>query len=125
MYDEADRSLRVGRGRVEPIAPEVWDFEVSGLRVLRSWLRYRLREPVGRAKSSKSPLNRLRPERWTQALDQELLELVWVLERTVALEERQGALLEEVNSGLTVRADELPAPSAAEREPPPVPAPDG
>jgi hypothetical protein len=124
-YDEADRSLRIGRGQLEPVPPEVWDFEVSGLRVLRSWLRYRLREPVGRAKSSKSPLDRLRPERWTQALDQELLELVWVLERTVALEERQGALLEEVNSGLTVRADELPAPSAAEREPPPVPAPDG
>jgi hypothetical protein len=70
-------------------------------------------------------LDRLRPERWTQALDQELLELVWVLERTVALEERQGALLEEVNSGLTVRADELPAPSAAERQPPVVPAPEG
>lgn len=60
-YVSDDRTLVVGAGRVAPVGPAVWQYEVSGLRVLRSWLRYRLRDPVGRAKTSESPLDRIRP----------------------------------------------------------------
>lgn len=117
-YDTVAQELRVGVGRVTPVSPEIWEYEVSGLRVLRSWLRYRMREPVGKARSSKSPLDRIRPTTWTSELDQELLELVWVLERTLALEPRQRDLLDAVCSGPTVNAHELPTPTGDEREAP-------
>jgi len=116
-YVSDDRTLVVGAGRVAPVGPAVWQYEVSGLRVLRSWLRYRLRDPVGRAKTSESPLDRIRPEEWTRQLDDELLELVWVLERTLALEPRQRELLEAICAGAAVDADEPPAPTEHERQP--------
>jgi len=117
-YDPDDQALRVGPGQVAPVDPGVWEYEVSGLRVLRSWLRYRLREPAGRARSSRSPLDRIRPTEWTSELDDALLEVVWVLERTLALEGEQRDLLEAVWAGQTVRAHELPAPTEVERSAP-------
>lgn len=117
-YDPDDRALRVGPGQVAPVDPAVWEYEVSGLRVLRSWLRYRLREPAGRARSSRSPLDRIRPTEWTSELDEELLQVVWILERTLALEGEQRALLEAVWASETVRAEELPAPTETERSAP-------
>ena len=42
-------------------------------------------------------------------------ELVWVLERTLALEERQRWLFEAVMAGETVLAGDLPAPQERER----------
>lgn len=35
-YDPAGRTLRVGEGELGPVSPEVWEFEVSGLQVVKS-----------------------------------------------------------------------------------------
>ena len=70
-YSEATRTLHVGEGAFAPVAPEVYEFEVSGLKVVRSWLKYRMRERAGR---KSSPLDYLRPERWTSVFTTELLE---------------------------------------------------
>lgn len=48
----------------------------------------------------------------------ELLELIWVLERTVALGPKLDSLLDEIVSSPTILANELPQPSEAERKPP-------
>jgi len=40
-YGEAERILRVGEGEFIPVAPEVWNFSVSGLEVVKNWLDYR------------------------------------------------------------------------------------
>jgi hypothetical protein len=65
-----------------------------------------------------SPLDDIRPERWTGQLTTELLELLWVLEATVAGYPEQARLLDEVVSGQCFRADELPEVPAAMRQPP-------
>jgi hypothetical protein len=101
----ADRQeLRVGGGVLAPVPPAVWDYQVSGLAVVRSWLGYRLLRPRGRRSS---PLDDLRPARWTAGLTRELCELLWVLERSLALHDRQGALLERVLAGPLYAAADL------------------
>lgn len=116
-YDAASRVLRVGEGEhageFTHVAPEVWDYSVSGMRIVESWLNRRKANRSGR---KSSPLDDIRPERWT--FGEELLELLWVLEGTLALEPEGAALLAEVCASPLFTAAELPAPSAAERKPP-------
>jgi len=95
-YDPKLRRLIVGDGAFEPVDPEIFDFKVSGLKVVQSWLGYRMRSGRGRARKSPSPLDAIRPELWTASFTKELLELLWVLEYTVASYPWQAELLEEV-----------------------------
>lgn len=114
-WDEESQQLAVGAGRFAPVSQEVWDYEVSGLHVVASWLGYRLKEPAGRRSS---PLDNINPKRWPPAYTSELLELLWVLEGTVALQSQQEALLEEVLGGPMVAAEDLsPIPDALRAEP--------
>jgi Type ISP C-terminal specificity domain len=119
-FDSETKTLRVGAGEVCPVDPDVWDYQVSGLQVIRSWLRYRQRDPVGRAATSSSPLDRIRPNQWTADLDAELLEIIWVLERTLTIEPQIDELLARICGGETVGSEELPSPTPAEREAPDV-----
>jgi len=114
-YNDATRTLRVGGGEFRPVAPEVFAFEVSGLKVVQSWLKYRMKKGAGK---KSSPLDKIRPERWTSQFTTELLELLWVLEATVEGYPQQAALLEAVVSGPCFRADELPAVPEDARTPP-------
>ena len=104
-YDDATQILRVGQGEFAPVAPEVYGFEVSGLKVVPSWLKYRMKNGAGR---KSSPLDHIRPSRWTSPLTTELLELIWVLEATVAAYPEQARLLEAVVAEDCFRAEELP-----------------
>lgn len=101
-------TLHVGDGRVGPVSQAAWDFEVSGLRVLRSWLGYRVVERRGRRSS---PLDDLVPDAWT--LSAELLQLIHLVDRTIELTPRAGALLDRI-----VRGPLLEGLPAAERKPP-------
>ena len=65
-----------------------------------------------------SPLDDIRPTIWPEAFSKELLDLLWVLERTVALGPQLDSLLDDVVSGETIPATVLPQPSEAERKPP-------
>ena len=118
-YDAAARVLRVGTGQdageFAPVAPEVYGYSVSGFRVVKSWLDRRKRERSGR---KSSPLDDIRPGRWDREFDSGLLQLLWVLEETLRLEPEGAALLAEVRASELFAAAELPAPSAAERQPP-------
>ena len=104
-YIDATRTLRVGGGEFAPVAPEVYDFDVSGLKVVQSWLSYRMKEGAGK---KSSPLDNIRPERWTSQFTTELLYLLWVLEATVASYTEQAKLLDAVLEGECFHADELP-----------------
>ena len=103
-YNDTTRTLHVGEGEFAPVEREVFEFEVSGLTVVQSWLSYRMRK--GAEKSS--PLDSIRPERWTSQLTTELLELLWVLEATMEGFPEQARLLEAVISGDCFQAHELP-----------------
>jgi hypothetical protein len=114
-YNETTEILRVGDGEFSGVSKAIWDFNVSGLQVVYSWLNYRMKDGAGR---SSSPLDEIRPSQWTAAMSGELLELLWVLEATVAMFPEMDQTLEAVVAGETFRADELPQPTAEERKPP-------
>lgn len=112
-YDSDTQKLSVGTGLFGPISPEVWNFEVSGLRVVKSWLDYRMK--VRKGKKS-SPLDNIRPDRWTQT--DELLRLLAILEHTIEVTPIAAELLEEIVSGPLILAEDLPKPTDAQRRPP-------
>ena len=114
-YDLETKALRVGDGEFSPVAPEVWDYSVSGLQVVKSWLGYRKRKRSGR---KSSPLDDIRPERWESKMTEELLELLWVLEGTLDLQPEGERLLELACASDLFSQDELPAPTPQERQPP-------
>lgn len=114
-YDSATRTLCVGDGRVAEVSPEVMAFSVSGLQVVKSWLDYRMKAGAGK---KSSPLDDIRPERWTDELTRELLELLWVLEWTLGQYPALDVWLDEVLAGELFTAAEIPPPTDAERKEP-------
>ena len=104
-YNDATGTLHVGEGEFAPVTPDVYEFEVSGLKVVQSWLKYRMKSGGGK---KSSPLDDIRPERWTRDFTTELLELLWVLEATLAEYPNQKKLFSAVVKGPCFRADELP-----------------
>ena len=113
-HDATTQTLRVGDGAFAPVPNAIYEFEVSGLKVVRSWLRYRMKHGAGR---QSSPLNALRPAQWPTTHTQELLELIWVLEETLALQPEQARLLDRVLAGPCLQASEVAPPPDALRRP--------
>lgn len=99
-YNEPTKTLHVGAGAFAPVVPEVYNFEVSGLKVVQSWLGYRMKNPKGK---KSSPLDDIRPEKWTGNFTTELLELLWILEATIAEYPRQATLLTAVATRPTIQ----------------------
>ncbi len=104
-YNQETKTINVGSGAFGPVSPDVYEFEVSGLKVVQSWLGYRMKEGAGRRSS---PLDKIRPERWTAQLTTDLLELLHILEETVDTQPEQDRLLDEVLAGECFGARELP-----------------
>ncbi|MQA35301.1 type ISP restriction/modification enzyme [Modestobacter roseus] len=115
-YNPATHVLSVGDGRIGPVAPEVWAYEVSGMNVLRKWFGYR-RATRPRTRGEQSPLDDIRPTSWPAAYTSDLLQLIEVLTLVAQAEPEQAQLLERVMSGprITVadltEAGVLPVPS--------------
>ena len=116
-YDETIKKLHVSDGEFAPVPLAVWEFEVSGLKVVQSWLGYRMRERSGK---KSSPLDDIRPRVWTREFTRELLELLWVLEITIAGYSKQQQLLEAVLAGDLFTEAQLPAVPDEAREAPKV-----
>ena len=114
-YNDQTRTLYVGAGEFAPVEPELYTFEVSGLKAVQSWLEYRMKEGAGRRSS---PLDDIRPTRWTSQFTTELLELLWVLEATLAAYAEQAQLLQEVIASDCFHAEELPPVPKEMRKPP-------
>jgi len=112
-YDASNRSLAVGTAEFGPVSKEVWEFEVSGLKVVRSWLGNRMAGGKGRESSE---LDDIRPERWT--FTPELLQLIGILQHTIDLTPRATELLQAVIDGPLIDPSALPRPTDAERKPP-------
>jgi hypothetical protein len=114
-YDSTKQEITVGDGRFGPVAPGVWDFEVSGLKVVQSWLGYRMKKRAGKKSSA---LDDIRPERWTARMSDEFLELLWVLESTQAMEPELAKALDKIVAGPCFTAAELPMPRPEEHKAP-------
>lgn len=112
-YNADIGELRVGTGRFGPVPREVWEFEVSGLRPLQSWLGYRMAKRKGKRSS---PLDDMAPVTWSSS--HELVELLNVLEQTVRLTPAAAELIDRVVSGPLIDAALLPTASEEDRKPP-------
>ena len=112
-YDAGTGILHVGAGQFAPVTEAIYGYRVSGFQVVKSWLDMRKPRKKGRITS---PLDEIRPERWT--FTNELLELLWVLEHTLDLQPEGEALLRQVIESDCFADDELPQPLARERMPP-------
>ena len=118
QWDEATKTLHVGEGTFAPVSRAVWEFEVSGLRPVRAWLGYRMREPAGR---KSSPLDEIRPREWPAEFTEELLELLWVLEHAVNMSSDLATFFEAVLQGDVLDVEVLPQPIEEQRKAPEIP----
>jgi hypothetical protein len=111
-YDAAKRRLVIGKGFVDNVAPAVRAYEISGKTVLDQWFSYRRRDrtkPMIGDKRPPSPLEKIQPDGWLAEYTEDLLNLLNVLGRLVALEPRQADLLERIVAGpLVVVAEGKP-----------------
>lgn len=112
-YDSSSHELHIGRGVFAHVRPEVWNFSVSGLQVVKSWLDYR---KFSRSGKKSSPLDEIRPGGWQ--FDDELLELLWVLDATVDLLPEVTMIFDEVLASALFVAEDFPTPTDAERRGP-------
>lgn len=98
-YDPPRNRLHVGKGFIDNVTPQMWAYEVSGKNVLRQWFSYRRRDrtrPVIGDRRPPSPLERIQPQGWLSEYTSDLINLLHVLGRLVALEPAQAALLERI-----------------------------
>jgi type I restriction-modification system DNA methylase subunit len=117
-YDARKQELRVADGVLTNVPEAVWKFNVSRMEVIPKWLGYRMEKPAGRAASSDSPLDKIRPTEWSPDWSAELVEIVGVLRETVSSTPYGVALLEAILDGPLIAADELPPVPDALRKPP-------
>jgi hypothetical protein len=109
-YDGQKQELYVGKGVFEHVRREVWEFSVSGLQVVDSWLGYRMKKRSGK---KSSPLDEIRLISWQ--FDEELLQLLWVLDATVERLPALGKLFVELMEAEHFLAADFPKPTDAER----------
>jgi hypothetical protein len=114
-YDPAANRLKIGKGYVDNVTPEMWAYEVSGKQILWQWFSYRRRDrtrPVIGDRRPPSPLDSIQPEGWLAEYTTDLLDLLNVLGRLIALEPRQADLLNRICAGPLRSAEELQAAGA-------------
>lgn len=98
-YDAAKRRLKIGKGCIDNVSPQMWEYEVSGKQVIWHWFSYRRRDrtrPQIGDKRPPSPLEAIQPDSWLAEYTSDLIDLLNVIGRLVALEPRQAKLLDHV-----------------------------
>lgn len=109
-YDAVERRLKIGKGYVENVTPEMWAYEVSGKQVVWHWFSYRKRDrtrPIIGDRRPPSPLEKIQPESWPAEYTTDLLDLLNVLGRLIELEPAQADLLVRICAGALLTADDL------------------
>lgn len=117
-YDENTLRLHIGDGIITGVRADVWKYSVSGMPVVKKWLGYRTGKGAGRAASSRNPLDKDRPTSWPDEWNDELLDLLRMLTRTLDLQPAQADLLDRICEGPLVSAAQLPKPTALQRKSP-------
>lgn len=103
-YDATARALSVGTGLIIRVAPEVWDYRIGGVHVIRKWFSFRKRKPDV---EWQTPLNGVLPTTWPARWTVELLDLINALALLLALEPEQARLLDAVSTGSLITVDDL------------------
>ncbi|SEO28679.1 Methyltransferase domain-containing protein [Gemmobacter aquatilis] len=98
-HDPSTGRLYVGEGFIENVPTAVAEYQVSGRNVLRQWFSYRKADrtrPVIGDRRPPSALDKIQPDHWLPEYTEDLLNLLHVLSRLVALEPAQAATLDEI-----------------------------
>lgn len=114
-YDAAARRLFVGTGYVENVSRAMVDYDVSGMNVLTQWFSYRKkdrRRPIIGDRRPPSPLSDIQPDHWLAEYTSDLLDLLHVLGRLVALESAQAEVLEDILGATLLEHEQLIAAGA-------------
>jgi hypothetical protein len=109
-YDAANRRLWIGSGHIDNVTPRVWAYEVSGKQVLTQWFSYRRHNRERPQIGDRRPPSRLgdiQPDAWPAEYTTELLNVLHVLGRLVALESAQADLLQRICAGPTLTEEAL------------------
>ena len=96
VYDSESESLHLGDLVIGGVSEDVWNYQVSGMHVVKKWVGYRKAKPS--AKWS-SPLNDIITETWPKAWTEELLDLLHVITQLRSLESQHKILLDKVLNG--------------------------
>ncbi|MFF5968945.1 type ISP restriction/modification enzyme [Streptomyces collinus] len=103
-YDTETATLRVGPGVFTGVPPEVWNYEVGGMNVVKKWFGYRKASPTSR---KTSPLDDIHVTSWPSEWTEELVELLSVLRRLVDLAPAQQALTTKIVGSPVVTVADL------------------
>jgi hypothetical protein len=109
-YDAGKQRLYVGEGFIDRVPQAVWKYEVSGMPVLRQWFSYRKKDrsrPIIGDRRPPSPLGEIQPNHWLPEYTSELINVLNVLARLVALEPAQADLLTRIVEGSTHSVEKL------------------
>ncbi|MGW7257753.1 type ISP restriction/modification enzyme [Streptomyces sp. NPDC054834] len=103
-YDKEASTLHVGPGTFTGVPPEVWNYEVGGMHVIKKWFGYRKASPTSR---KTSPLDEIHVTAWPSEWTEELIELLSVLRRLVDLAPSQQALTAKIVSSPVITVADL------------------
>lgn len=106
QYDETKHRLLIGNGVIDNVPAAVWQYEVSGKRVLTHWFSYRKKNrerPIIGDRRPPSKLGDIQPDHWLAEYTTELMNVLNVLALLVELEPDQAKLLEDICEGQTLR----------------------
>jgi hypothetical protein len=109
-YDPTKQRLNIGKGYVANVSQAMWHYEVSGKEVLRQWFSYRKRDrsrPIIGDRRPPSDLDKIQPDHWLTEYTTDLLDLLHVLGRLIALEPKQADLLTRICDGPLIQAADI------------------
>jgi hypothetical protein len=109
-YDVAKQRLHIGKGYIDNVSPDIWAYEISGKNILKQWFSYRKNDrtrPVIGEKRPPSPLSEIKPPGWLAEYTTDLLDLLNVLGRVIALHARQADLLARICDGPLIALEDL------------------
>ncbi len=101
-HDAAKNRLHVGEGYIDNVTKAMWDYEVSGKPVLWHWFSYRKADrsrPMIGDRRPPSPLEKIQPDGWLAEYTSDLINLLNVLGRVIALEPVQASMLDAICVG--------------------------
>ncbi len=119
-YDAGSKRLFVGTGYVDNVSQAMVDYDVSGMNVLKQWFSYRKkdrRRPIIGDRRPPSPLSDIQPDHWLPEYTSDLLDLLHVLGRLVALEPAQAQCLDDILAATLIPHADLVAAGALGQPP--------
>lgn len=100
VYDADNQELYIGTGRISNVTLAMWEYEVSGMNVLKQWFssRQKNRERPVIGERAVSPLLKIQSDRWLPEYTSHLIDLLNLLGLLSKMEVTQRILLEKISA---------------------------